>query len=371
MGNESTPTDLRPTLRFPLLVLGFVSLGLGVLAGLARLGWDAPLPSPSLSALHGPLMVSGFFGTVISLERAVAIARLWAYLGPLCAGLGSLLLIAGAPAGIAAVLMGIASITLLLASVAAYRIQPAFHSVILILGAASWGAGNLFWGIGGSTPDAVIWWMGFLVLTIAGERLELSRFLAPSPTARWLFALITGLFLLGTVVSAFWRHPGWIIVGLSLIGYVIWLLRQDVARRTVRQRELTRFIALCLLSGYGWLAVAGALLLSPQAALGAGPVYDAALHALFVGFVFSMVFGHAPIIFPAVTRLPVPYHAWFYIPLLVLHLSLVIRLGGDLFADAELRQWGGMLNGIALALFVLSTVSAIIRGQLMRLAPTH
>jgi hypothetical protein len=315
-------------------------------------------------------MVSGFFGTVISLERAVAIARRWAYLGPLCAGLGALLLIVGAPTQIAATLMGIASIILLLASVAAYRIQPAFHGMILILGAASWGVGNLFWGIGGSILDAVTWWMGFLVLTIAGERLELSRFLAPSPVAQRLFALITGLFLLGTSVSAFWRYPGWIIVGLSLIGYVVWLLRQDVARRTVKQSGLTRFIALCLLSGYGWLAVGGALLLSSQTALGAGLVYDAALHALFVGFVFSMVFGHAPIIFPAVTRLQVPYHPWFYIPLLALHLSLMIRLGGDLLVDAELRQWGGMLNGIALVLFVLSTVGAIVRGQLLRQSQT-
>ena len=36
-----------------------------------------------------------------------------------------------------------------------------------------------------------------------------------------------------------------------------WLLRYDIARRNARQSGLTRYIALCLLSGYLWLALAG------------------------------------------------------------------------------------------------------------------
>jgi hypothetical protein len=45
--------------------------------------------------------------------------------------------------------------------------------------------------------------------------------------------------------------------------------------------------------------------------------------------VFAMVFGHAPIIFPAVLRVAVPYHASFYLPLVLLHLSLLVRLAGN------------------------------------------
>ena len=55
----------------------------GLWAGLARLGWAVPLPRPGFSSLHGPLMVSGFLGTLISLERAVALGRPWAYAAPL------------------------------------------------------------------------------------------------------------------------------------------------------------------------------------------------------------------------------------------------------------------------------------------------
>ncbi len=363
-------SDLKPAFRFPLLILGFIALGLGILAGLSRLGWNAPLPRPDLISLHGPLMVSGFFGTVIGLERAVAIARRWAYLGPLCSGLGGLALIVGWPTGLAIALLLVAGLVLALASLTAYRLQPSYHAGVLLLGAASWGIGTLLWGMGLPWTSVVPWWIGFLVLTIAGERLELSRFMPPSPNAHRLFTAITLLFLAGTLLSPVNAGWGWIVMGVGLLGYVGWLLSKDIARRTIKQKGLTRFIAVCLLSGYGWLAVGGVLLLFPQSSLGAGLLYDAALHALFVGFVFSMVFGHAPIIFPAVTRLQMPYHPWFYLPLIVLHLSLALRLGGDLLATASWREMGGMANAIAIALFVISSVSAIVRGGLRKSTPT-
>jgi hypothetical protein len=76
-----------------------------------------------------------------------------------------------------------------------------------------------------------------------------------------------------------------------------------------------------------------------------------------------MVFGHAPIIFPAVTQLRVPYNPVFYFPLLLLHVSLALRLTGDLSAIADWRTAGGLINAVALALFVLNTIVAIVRGR--------
>jgi hypothetical protein len=57
-------------LRILLLMGGFISLACGVAGGLMRLGWSFPLTAAEIAALHGPLMISGFLGTVISLERA-------------------------------------------------------------------------------------------------------------------------------------------------------------------------------------------------------------------------------------------------------------------------------------------------------------
>ena len=93
------------------------------------------------------------------------------------------------------------------------------------------------------------------------------------------------------------------------------------------------------------------------------PSYDAALHALGLGFVFSMVFGHAPIIFPAVLRIGVPYHPTFYLPLALLHLSLLVRLVGDAAGQFAWTRFGALLNAIALAAFIVSTVSAAVRGK--------
>jgi hypothetical protein len=92
------------------------------------------------------------------------------------------------------------------------------------------------------------------------------------------------------------------------------------------------------------------------------PAYGAALHAILLGFVFSMVFGHAPIIFPAVLRVAVPYHASFYVPLALLHLSVVIRFAGDATGRFEILRIGGTLNALALAAFIVGTVSAVVRG---------
>ncbi|MCH2222339.1 MAG: hypothetical protein MK097_18745, partial [Dechloromonas sp.] len=63
-------SDLRPAARLPILLLGMLSLVGGVLAGLARLAWEVPAVAAASAGGHGALMISAFFGTVISLERA-------------------------------------------------------------------------------------------------------------------------------------------------------------------------------------------------------------------------------------------------------------------------------------------------------------
>ena len=351
---------MPPLARLPLLILGFLGLFAGTGAGLARLGWSVPDLAASASSLHGPLMVCGFFGVVISLERAVAIGRLWAYAGSLLAGLGGIAAVAGA-ATVAPWLFLFGSIALLAATVDIFRRQTEWFTFTLTLGALCWSTGNALWA-GGATVHAVVpWWLAFLILTIAGERLELSRFLPPSPAAGRVFATILAAITVGLLgAAAAW---GIEVFAGGLVALSLWLGKQDIARRTVRNKGLTRFIAVCLLSGYAWLAVGGAVIIAAGGLVPGSPSYDAALHALTLGFVFAMVFGHAPIIFPAVLRVAVPYHPTFYLPLALLHLSLVVRLAGDATARFDWTKVGGMLNALALAAFIASTASAVVRGK--------
>jgi hypothetical protein len=348
--------------RLPLLAFGFVALFAGIGAGLARLGWATPEAVAGAAALHGPLMVCGFFGVVISLERAVAIGRAWAYAAPLLAGLGTAAALHGAAGATPWFTLG-AGIALTIASLDVLRRQRTGFNLVITLASGCWLAGSALWAVGAQVHEVVGWWVAFLVLTIAGERLELSRFLPPSPAATRVFA---GIVALALVSLPSWRMA-WAphAFGAALLALALWLLRQDIARRTVRQRGLTRFIAVCLLSGYFWLAVGGALIAWAGLVPGS-PAYDAALHALLLGFVFSMVFGHAPIVFPAVLRVTMVYHPSSYAPLALLHASLALRLAGDASGQIAWARWGALLSAVALLAFIANTVAAVLRGRRSR-----
>jgi len=351
---------MPPLARLPLLILGFLGLLAGTGAGLARLGWSVPDLAVSASSLHGPLMICGFFGVVISLERAVAVGRFWAYSGSLFAGVGGVAAVAGA-ATVAPWLFLAGSLVLLAATIDIFRRQTEMFTFTLTLGALCWSTGSALWALGATVHAVVPWWLAFLILTIAGERLELSRFLPPSPVARRAFAAILAVIAAGLLGAA--TTWGSQVFAAGLVALSLWLGKQDLARRTVRNKGLTRFIAVCLLSGYAWLAVGGAIIVAAGGLAPGSPSYDAALHALTLGFVFAMVFGHAPIIFPAVLRVAVPYHPTFYLPLALLHLSLVVRLAGDATGRFDWTRAGGMLNALALAAFIANTASAVVRGM--------
>jgi hypothetical protein len=84
--------------RFPLMALGMLALLTALWGGLVRLGWSLPVPWPTLFIAHGPLMVCGFLGTLIGVERAVALGAVWPYAAPLLTAVGTLALLSGLPA---------------------------------------------------------------------------------------------------------------------------------------------------------------------------------------------------------------------------------------------------------------------------------
>ena len=354
--------DLSVKFRIPLLAAGFVSLLFGIVAGLVRMGWHLPSLPNDMTGFHGPLMVCSFLGTVISLERSVAFGRRWAYLGPLLAALGGLLLVTGQPpsAGIASILA--ASIVLTLTTTAIVLRQFAPFTITLLLGSLFWLIGNLLWLDGMEIRRIIPWWTGFLILTIAGERLELSRLLPPSRAGKNAFMAIIALLMTGAVTSSLTTTANLQPYSLALVALALWLCTQDIAIHTIRQQGFTQFIAACLLSGYAWLLIGGVVgLVSPR--LIPGTSYDAFLHSILVGFVFSMIFGHAPIIFPAITKARMRYHPLLYLPVALLHASLICRIAGDLLDAPQARSVGGAMNAIAFLLFVLIAATLAIRNR--------
>ena len=75
------------------------------MGGVAEAGTGAvPPPRTGFADVHGPLLVPGFLGTLIAVERAVAINELLGYLlAPALAGPGGVALLPGLPLLVAAV----------------------------------------------------------------------------------------------------------------------------------------------------------------------------------------------------------------------------------------------------------------------------
>lgn len=351
--------------RYPLLVLGIASLFCGVWAGLLRFGWSLPNGRANLIELHGPLMVFGFLGTVISLERAVALRRGWGYLAPLGTIAGAALLFAGVREGVGELVLLLAGCVLVALFVVILRAHATASAATLMLGALLWIIGDALWLHGDPLVQVVPWWAGFLVLTIAGERLELAAMGRLTSRGRAVFVALTLLLLAGLSLSAVDAGAGIRVAGAALAGYALWLARYDIARHTVRRPGLPRFVALALLPGYLWLAVAGVLWLRYGAVI-AGPTHDAELHALFLGFVFSMIFGHAPVIFPGVLGVAIPFRRPFYAHLALLHAGLALRIGGDLAGSFTAARWGGLLNATAIGLFLVVTIASAVLARARR-----
>lgn len=353
----------------PLVVLAIVCLVTGVWGGLARLYWSL-VPATSFNvnwvSFHGPLMVSGFLGTLIGVERAAAVRRWWAYPGPVATAAGGLALVFGYPGKPGPALFVLGSGLLLGITVRLFVRHRSDFLAIMAGGAATWLVGNLLWLSGWEIHRVALWWVGFLLLTIVAERLELSRFVRQGRLEPWLFFVAVGVFLAGLVAALEYRAVGERLAGAGMLALAAWLLRYDIARRTIRQPGLPRFTAACLLSGYVWLAFAGLSLAGHGPLPKYGGAYDASLHAFFLGFTFAMIFGHAPIIFPAVLDVAMPFRRRFYVHVVLLQASLVVRVVGDIAGWPRVHGWGGLINAAALLVFLLSTAASVAEGLLQR-----
>ncbi|HEX5561908.1 MAG TPA: hypothetical protein VFX52_09720 [Nocardioidaceae bacterium] len=342
-----------------LLPAGIAMLA-GLDAALMLLGLAAPVSTRRLPDVHGMLMVLGFVGTLVSLERAVALHRRAGFLAPALLGAGGLLLLSPLSLTVARTALLLGAAALVGVYIPLWRRQRDDAVLIQALGAVLAAGAATLWLGGVAMPSLLPWLAGFIVLTIAGERLELAR-LALGPSAGRTLVLLSCAVMAGVAASLLFPAPGTVLLGVALMALVGWLGPHDVARRTIRTTGLTRFMAAGMLSGYVWLAVAAAIWLLGGPAL-SGARYDAVVHAVFLGFAISMIMAHAPVILPAVLRRPLPYHPLLLVPLVLLHLSLALRLWvGDALGVPAAWQVGGVLNIVALLLFVVLAAHSSMR----------
>ncbi len=358
---------MRHARRLVFLLPAAAALVAGVWGGLVRMQVLSALPDSGAGWLtyHGPLMVSGFLGTLIALERAVALGLRWPYAVPAVCGAGGAVLIAVPTGGIGAELLTAGAAGYVATSLAIVHRSPAVFTVLPAFGAGAWLTGNALWLGGAQIPTVTPWWAGFVILTIVGERIELARLRRPVRGARALVLAGSLLYiagLLATIAGGAVGTLGARLVGCAMAALAVWLLTFDVARHTVRQRGLPRFTAVSLLAGYAWLVVGG-VLLAAGTPLASGLGYDALIHAVFLGFAMSMIFGHAPLVIAAVLGAHLPYRGLFYVHMALLHAGVALRVGADLAAWPQGRGYGGIVAATALAVFVLVTAGTAFHAR--------
>ena len=355
-GTAPPKTTAKAAVRLALVLAVVASLLAGIAGGLARAGVSIPAAdgwlSPAVTS-HAFLMICTFMGTVIGIERAVAVKHPLSFAGPLASGVAGIAALCGA-ATAATWLVAAASLAFVAANVVVVVRQRAAHTRLLLVAALAWATGSLLHAMGAQADAVVPWWFCFLVLTIAAERLEMTRLMRRRRGASLVLYGNFGAMLSGAALSAFSSAWGGVLYGLSLLGLSVWLMAFDIARRTVRAPGLSRYMAICLLLGYLWLFVAGGAWVATS--LG-WPFRDAALHALALGFVFSMMLGHAPVILPAIAGVKLLFGWAYYVPLALLHGSLAVRLVAGHF-DFEALLSGAVGNALALAAFVATVAGS-------------
>lgn len=358
--------------RILLLVTIAAALLGGLGSGLARLGWRMDSQSQNWILIHGPLMISGFLGTLICLERAVALASRyrWSMTVPAITALGTITLLLMRDVMLPKLLLSLGSLGLLILFGLMLRLHPSRDILIMAAGSLVWLIGNVMWLNGEPVYQVVHLWTAFLILTIVGERLELSRVRRLTRISEYLLVLTSAVYLAGVLLTIFNLGTGIRLLGIGAVLMAGWLLRYDIARRTILQNGLPRYIAACLLIGYVWLGFGGAVAIW-KGAVYAGPDYAVILHAFLLGFVFSMIFGHMPIILPALTGLRLNYHPAFYAHLILLHTALIYRMYGNLALDFTARRHGGLINAVAILLFLAVTVLTLIRSNLGEPVTNH
>ncbi|MBS9524483.1 hypothetical protein KI659_10695 [Litoribacter alkaliphilus] len=325
---------LKPQWLLPLILVGLV---MGIVGGWTRLGWSG-FPNVNSAINHGLLMTGCFMGTLISLERAIVLpSKNWLAV-PLLGVLATIAILAGQQTGLVVILYLQAS---------RYKLVEQW---ILCLGAIGWLIGNLLVIKTEFVPAATTWWIGFILFTIVGERLEFGKFLPNPPWSKYLLYALLILFFLGLLIP--FHEGGNLLQGWVAFLVGLWLIKFDMAKNSIKKAGFHQYVGIGLMVGYSWLGVFGvSLLLLEEHPL----FYDIFLHTYFLGFAFSMIWAHAPVILPAVFKKPETiYHPVLWWGWSFFQITLLGRMLAALLKYPEVRQSLGIINGwIVLGMFVL------------------
>ncbi len=318
------------------------------------------MPGSSLSFRHGALLVGVFLTALAGIERASA-QYPWAYLSPLLAVAGGVWMLFAPFANQPLLLLLGAAVLLLLFNVLNARGRPAMSATCRIVGALCLLVGNALLFPGMPSHVVTAWWIGFVLFSLLGSHLEKGDISIGGKERIFLLVLLV-LAPVGAVLKNYalgaefidpqglapWqRWAGDRLIGLVMTSAALWLWCRDASASWSR---------LCVLGGCVWLGVAGLIALYTGEIL-AGPIYDATVHAFFIGFAVSLVLARFQLNnFLALGGLA------------LLYLSLALWIVSSLATWPMGRELGALLSTVALLLLTGITLRT---GKADYLAPSQ
>ena len=335
-----------------VLPLVLLSLLAGLYTGFLRLGWNIPLSQTM--AHHGFIMACSFLGTLIILERIVALKISWFYLFPVINGLSLPLFIAD-QYFFGYILLSIGTLGLIVSYIIFYIKYSEKYLLLMLAGAVLLQIGILLPIFGNLIAASVPYLFGFLLFTITGERLELGKFLPNKKMKKPILYFGVSIFTLGIFMN--FHSSGHYLSGIGMIVLALWMLKYDIVNKSIKSHGIHKYVGITLFTGYIWLLISGILM---TANLSSVFYYDALLHSFFLGFTFLMIFAHAPIIFPGVAGFTFrPFHKSLYFWVILLNAFLLLRIISDIGVFIEIRKISGLLNGLTIIGFFVNLVILI------------
>ena len=215
----------------------------------------------------------------------------------------------------------------------------------------------------------------FPVVFVLGERVELTSLATKSSSDRFVPALFMVAVALGLFGLDAWSLASMNLVAFGLTGltFGFFLVNERKARSKATASPFQKYVRNHVELAYVW-GLAGSVFgiaysLSPLFVF-----YDAFIHSLALGFIGLMFLAHGPIILPMVTRRQFDNAKLSSIPLAILMVALVTRIGSELallYDGAWLLNLSVAVSGWLVLLAVVAFFVEILRGTRQSGAERH
>ncbi|MCL4355029.1 MAG: hypothetical protein JRM97_08790 [Nitrososphaerota archaeon] len=381
-------------MALPFMGASIAFMLLALMAGIFRLmaqNGVGPVVLGNLFALHPLLMVFGFIAGMIVTERIAGVELLphtkqtrlslaippFIFVGMAVEMLGFLFDLALA-SYVGAALLVVASLlflSLLRSFLTMGREKMSVLFMVVsgvalllsaLLSAFSLPAGNV---------GFVMTLLLFPVVFVLGERVELTSLATKSSSDRFVPALIMVAVALGLFGLDAWSLTSMTLVAFGLTGltFGFFLVNERKARPNATALPFQKYVRNHVELAYVW-GLAGSVFgvaysLSPLFVF-----YDAFIHSLALGFIGLMFLAHGPIILPMVTRRQFDNAKLSSIPLAILMVALVTRIGSELallYDGAWLLNLSVAVSGWLVLLAVAAFFVEILRGTRRSGAERH